>query len=105
MLGCSKDELLKLSLNKFFANPEQANEINKLLRSEGEVEDTEVELVSRNMEKIQAILSLSMEMDESDNLYIQGIIHDITNLKRAEKATLQAEKLGAAKQAGTCTGA
>ena len=29
-------------------------------------------------------------------LYIQGIIHDITNLKSAEKATLQAEKLGAA---------
>jgi signal transduction histidine kinase len=37
-----------------------------------------------------------MEMDESDNLYVQGIIRDITNLKKAEKATLQAEKLGAA---------
>ena len=32
----------------------------------------------------------------NDNLYVQGIIHDITNLKKAEKATLQAEKLGAA---------
>jgi signal transduction histidine kinase len=29
-------------------------------------------------------------------MYVQGIIHDISNLKRAEKATLQAEKLGAA---------
>lgn len=96
LLGSSKDELLKLSLNKFFTNPEQANEINRLLRSEGEVEDTEVELTNHNMEKIQAILSLSMEMDESDHLYVQGIIRDITNLKRAEKATLQAEKLGAA---------
>ncbi|MFI5125072.1 MAG: ATP-binding protein [Chitinophagales bacterium] len=96
LLGSSKDELLKLSLNKFFASPEQANQVNKLLRSEGEVEDTEVELINHNMEKIQAILSLSMEMDESDNLYIQGIIRDITNLKKAEKATLQAEKLGAA---------
>jgi nitrogen-specific signal transduction histidine kinase len=28
--------------------------------------------------------------------YVQGIIHDITNLKKAEKATLQAEKLAAA---------
>jgi len=35
-------------------------------------------------------------MDADDNLYIQGIIHDITNLKKAEKATLQAEKLSAA---------
>jgi signal transduction histidine kinase len=60
------------------------------------VEDIEVELISRNKETLQAILSLSMEMDADDNLYIQGIIHDITNLKKAEKATLQAEKMGAA---------
>ena len=37
-----------------------------------------------------------MEMDAEDNLYVQGIIHDITNLKKAEKATLQIEKMGAA---------
>ncbi len=28
--------------------------------------------------------------------YMQGIVHDITNLKKAEKATLQIEKLAAA---------
>src|SRR4029077_13644643 len=96
MLGYSKDELMELTLNKFFANPEQAQVINNLLRTEGIVEDVEVELVNRNRESLQSVLSLSMEMDADDNLYIQGIIHDITNLKRAEKATLQAEKLGAA---------
>ena len=96
LLGYSKDELLSLSLTKFFSSPEKAAEICRLLKSEGEVEDTEAELISHSMEKIQVTVSLSMEMDESDNLYIQGIIRDITNLKRAEKATLQAEKLGAA---------
>jgi PAS domain S-box-containing protein len=96
LLGCPKEELLKLSLNKFIANPEKAKEINNLLRRDGEVEDMEVELVNHNLDRIQVILSLSMEMDESDNLYVQGIIRDITNLKKAEKATLQAEKLGAA---------
>ncbi|MEJ0082765.1 MAG: histidine kinase dimerization/phospho-acceptor domain-containing protein [Puia sp.] len=60
------------------------------------MEDIEVELISRNNDVLQSVLSLSMEMDAEDNLYVQGIIHDITNLKRAEKATLQAEKLGAA---------
>jgi len=60
------------------------------------VEDIEVELINRNRELLQSIISLSMEMDADDNLYVQGIIHDITNLKKAEKATLQAEKLGAA---------
>ena len=55
-----------------------------------------MELVNRKVKLLQSILSLSMEMDADDNLYVQGIIHDITNLKKAEKATLQAEKLGAA---------
>ena len=96
MLGYSREELLNLRLNQFFANADQAAEINNLLKTEGEVEDVEVELIGRNKGKLQGILSLSMEMDAADNLYIQGIIHDITNLKRAEKVTLQAEKLGAA---------
>jgi PAS domain S-box-containing protein len=96
MLGYSRDELMSLNLNQFFAQPEQALLINTLLRTEGIVEDIEVEMISRNKEILQSVLSLSMEMDADDNLYIQGIIHDITNLKKAEKATLQAEKLGAA---------
>jgi PAS domain S-box-containing protein len=96
MLGYSHDELMDLNLNHFFAKPEQAEKVNSLLRSEGIVEDIEVELVNRNRELLQSILSLSMEMDADDHLYVQGIIHDITNLKRAEKATLQVEKLGAA---------
>lgn len=96
LLGYPREELLTLSLSQFFAGPEQLAEINDRLKKDGEVEDVGVELVNHNMEKLQTILSLSMEMDESDNLYIQGIIRDITNLKKAEKATLQAEKLGAA---------
>jgi PAS domain S-box-containing protein len=96
MLGYSREELMNHNLNDFFANPDQARFVGNLLRTEGIVEDVEVELITRERETLQAILSLSMEMDADDNLYIQGIIHDITNLKMAEKATLQAEKLGAA---------
>ena len=96
MLGYSKDELMVLTLNQFFASSEQARLINSQLKTEGIVEDVEVELINRNRDTLQSILSLSMEMDADDNLYVQGIIHDITKLKTAEKATLQAEKLGAA---------
>ena len=96
MLGYSREELMELNLNHFFAAPEQAILVNNLLRTDGIVEDVEVELINRKKETLQSILSLSMEMDADDNLYIQGIIHDISNLKRAEKATLQAEKLNSA---------
>ncbi len=96
MLGYNRQELLNLSLNHFFFSPEQASLVKDLLVRDGQVEDVEVELMTREKEKIQASLSLSMEKDEADQIYLQGIIHDITNLKRAEKATLQAEKLGSA---------
>ncbi|HEY2348684.1 MAG TPA: PAS domain S-box protein, partial [Puia sp.] len=96
MFGYPREELMSKTLLHFFSKPGQASEIAKLLKSEGNVEDIEVELVNRDNDVLQSILSLSMEIDADDNLYVQGIIHDITNLKRAEKATLQAEKLGAA---------
>ena len=96
MLGYSREDLMQRNLSHFFVKPEQAVEVNNLLRTEGIVEDMEVELINHNKEVLQSILSLSMEMDADDNLYVQGIIHDITNLKKAEKVTLQVEKLGAA---------
>jgi PAS domain S-box-containing protein len=96
LFGYTSSELLNMNLLHFFSNPLQAAEIASQLQTEGNVEDVEVELVARNKEVRQAILSLSMEMDGDDNFYVQGIIHDITNLKKAEKVTLQAEKLGAA---------
>jgi len=71
MLGYPKDELMNLHLYNFFAKPEQAEQINSLLRTDGNVEDIEVELINRNRELLQSIISLSMEMDADDNLYVQ----------------------------------
>src|SRR5438105_7824028 len=42
------------------------------------------------------IISATLEKDKNNEDYMQGIVHDITNLKKAEKATLQIEKLAAA---------
>jgi signal transduction histidine kinase len=66
------------------------------LKEKGAVDDMEVELLSSKHSRINCILSASKETDTDGSTYVQGIIHDITNLKRAEKATLQAEKLAAA---------
>jgi signal transduction histidine kinase len=87
---------MQLSLYQLLANQQEASLIKEQLRLNGNVEDKELELLAKNGKKIYGILSVSRERDVDNNIYIQGIIHDITNLKRAEKATLQAEKLGAA---------
>jgi signal transduction histidine kinase len=66
--------------------------LQQSLQFHRDVNDWEVMLTTKSGERKSCILSISIE-DEGN---IQGIIHDITNLKKAEKATLQAEKLAAA---------
>ena len=61
----------------------------------GEVSEKEMDLLTKNKEKINCIISVSREKDSKGNYYMQGVIHDITTLKKSEKATLQSEKLSA----------
>jgi PAS domain S-box-containing protein len=96
ILGCSGDVLRSRNLVDFFSKPDQAVLVRNLLESEGMVDDMEVDLISDTHENLQVILSLSMESDADGEKYIQGILHDITKLKKAEKSAIQAEKLESA---------
>jgi two-component system, sporulation sensor kinase E len=89
----SKEELLNFSLYELFARKEAAGVLKDKLLHSGEGEEMEVELMTRNRERRNCILSISRQADSSGEIYIQGIIHDITNLKRIERATFQIEKL------------
>lgn len=75
-------------------SPEDGVLIREQLRDKGIVYDREAELTTKDGEKKNCILSLSTETDGIK--YIHGMIHDITHIKKAEKATLQAEKLASA---------
>ncbi len=96
LFGYSREELLLMSLYDFLVNKDDALSIKEQLFMYGTVEDKEIEFLSAKGEKIFTTLSVSKEKDAKGNVYMQGIIHDITNLKNAERATLQAEKLAAA---------
>ena len=89
----AKDELLQLSLYNLFARKETAENLKDRLSVTGEVEDLEVELFTRTKERRNCTLSISWQVYSTGETYIQGIIHDITNLKRIERATFQIEKL------------
>lgn len=91
----TKEELLQLSLFELLANKEDKKLIKNQLMLQGEVTDKELDLLTKNNEKINCILSVSRQKDSKGNIYMQGVIHDITNLKKSEKATLQSEKLSA----------
>jgi PAS domain S-box-containing protein len=93
LVGCEKSELINTSLYQLIEN-ESNHHISELLK-QAEVNDLEVELITTKGKKRYCILNLSLEKDSNNNPYIQGILHDITNQKKTERATLLAEKLAA----------
>jgi len=96
LLGYAKEDLVKLNLGDLIVNTSHRSKYLSQIKEKKQVDDMEVELLSSNHHRINCILSASSEIDPDGATYVQGIIHDITNLKKAEKATLQAEKLAAA---------
>ena len=95
-LGYTKDEILFMNLADLL-DMSQKKFLLSAIQSRKEVNDWEVVLNTKSGDKKSCILTLTLEGNYTDDaLYIQGIIHDITNLKKVEKATLQGEKLAAA---------
>lgn len=93
LLGYSKDELKKLSVYDLVEDEGDKSFIRSRMENEGQIADQEVEIVTREGDRKSCILSATATVDKEGNF--QGLIHDITNLRRAEKANLMVEKLGA----------
>ena len=96
LLGYSGEELHKINLYDLIVEDVDKKLLQKLLYEEGEVSDFELEFDTKTGEKRICILSLTAPLDETGHILYQGLIHDITNLRKAEKANLMVEKLGAA---------
>lgn len=95
LMGTDKNQLIKHTLYQFIDNESVRNAIRAKLEKTGEVNDLELEVISAKGKRRNCILYLSKELDSNNSQYLQGILHDITNQKKTERATLLAEKLAA----------
>ncbi|HEY1871345.1 MAG TPA: ATP-binding protein, partial [Chitinophagaceae bacterium] len=59
------------------------------------INDIEIQIQRRNGEIKPCLLSVSFQKDSHPHHFIHGIIHDITNIKKAEQANIQTQKLAA----------
>ena len=96
LLGYEKDEVLNMNLCELVEQPLYKTSLLQSIQTRTEVNDWEVVMNTKDGEKKYCILTLTIEDSDKVDGYVQGIIHDITNLKKEEKATLQGEKLAAA---------
>ena len=96
LLGYTKEELMLISVYDLFIQKKEEERFRYYFAMRQEVNDLEIEIRTKQGEHRICIISASLESDNISKDYMQGIVHDITNLKKAEKATLQVEKLAAA---------
>ena len=94
LLGYSREELIKVNVCDLMADEGDKKLLQRIIYEDGEVNDLEVEFQTKNGDRKTCIFSVTATTDASGSYY-QGLIHDITNLRRAEKANLLVEKLGA----------
>jgi PAS domain S-box-containing protein len=94
LLGYERGELLQKTVFDLISDATDKALLEKFMYEEGEVSDLEIEVRTKGGERKTCIFSATATVDESGSYY-QSLLHDITNLKRAEKANLLIEKLGA----------
>jgi PAS domain S-box-containing protein len=95
LLGHPKEELLNLSVYHVIDGEAQKKLLEKILYEEAEVNDLELDFQTKAGDKKSCVLSITATPGVQGQTYYQCLIHDITNLKKAEKANLLAEKLAA----------
>lgn len=95
-LSFNREELLKMNLIDLIKQPLYKDIVRQNLLSGKEINDLEVLINVNGSNSKSCTITIVIEKENVDNqTRYHGIIHDITNLKKIEKTTLQVEKLAA----------
>ena len=95
IFGYTTAELLKLTIYDLMPSPEEKDELKRKLKRHKEIIDFQVGFLTKNKLRKNCMLSTSFETDSTGQSYIQGIIQDISVLKKVEEIRVQSEKLEA----------
>lgn len=96
MLLTSKNGSLSgQTLYDFIKDEAQKDRIRDLVKTSGNIDDLEIKVQGDDKEIKNCLLSLYVQQEADHIPIVHGIIHDITNIKKAELGNLQTEKLAA----------
>ncbi len=95
LLGYEPEELLQMNLCDLLDQAQHKKYLLRAIQERKGINDWEVVLTTKSGEKKVCILTASKEDEYNEYDYVQGILHDITTLRKEERVALQAEKLAA----------
>jgi PAS domain S-box-containing protein len=95
LLACPLQSNQQRNLSDFIFNPEAKNRLLGLFATNGSIQDHEIELRNDAGEFKSCLLSMAIIDEEDGHRFVHGILHDISNLRKAEQANLQTQKLAA----------
>ena len=95
LFGYEPEELLQMNLCDLMDQAQHKKYLLNALESRKILSDWEVTLTAKDGEKKVCILTAAKEDEYNEIEFVQGIIHDITMMRKEERETLQAEKLAA----------
>ncbi len=83
----SKSELLKKNVTDLYLNPDERQQFTREITKNGYIRNREVQLVRKNGTIFTAAVSAVAIRDNKNNIrFVDGIIEDITDRKKAEEA-------------------
>ena len=95
LLGFAVNDLYSRSLNDFIKKSGQKEKITQILKIGKNMNDIEIRIHPRDGAIRICLLSLSFHETANEEKLVHGILHDITNIRKAELSNLQSEKLAA----------
>lgn len=94
LFNCSHDDILKINLKDFFFSEGAFNDFKEIVTQNNQIKDFEAVLKNNSGQKFICLINCVFIHDlTSVSCCYQGIIHDLTMRKKAERELLMAEKL------------
>lgn len=94
LFNCTHEEILNINLKNFFFSEHAFNDFKDTVGQNGQVKDFEAVLKNSQGQKFICLINCVFIHDLSSiSCCYQGIIHDLTMRKKAERELLMAEKL------------
>jgi PAS domain S-box-containing protein len=97
LFGYSRSELLNMAIADLYENKKECEKYLSQIQQNGHYSSFEIVLLDKSGNKKYCTLTANIQRtDENRDVYYQGIIHDLTMRKKAERDIITAEKLAIA---------